>query len=469
MTINKKIFFFLSIIVFFNINLFAKTILGISYAKNYQDAKKEALGDLANNISVEVKTDSSLVTNLKEDSLSKEYKKSISLSSNLPILGISFEKDGDRYIASISTKNSLRLYVNKLITLKESIDKGFLKLKDTKDDDMKFNILNRLLNEIESFNKHKLVAISLKGENLPGLRQNKSEILGQLHSIKNKVSSIKLASKLLTRGINKKNIYVSGFRVSGSSEITQFSKVLKNEIIPRVDYVNIPAEAEYYLKGSYEILKDSIFVTLSLYDLNNRSILTNTVLLDSIAYSHVKYKPSSITFDKALKTEFIKSGELNVKIGFKGYDREDGIDLYKDDRVDIVVKTNKPICYFLMGHVLHRDSKFSYLLPVGSGESPFINKITGEDVNRLLTVVEDIPISEPFGSESLQIFASTLGDKGRCSLKVPPCRDNEDGYCVVSSKPLEAVIKTRGLNMSKKSKKTQKYESSISWTSFEKR
>jgi hypothetical protein len=124
------------------------------------------------------------------------------------------------------------------------------------------------------------------------------------------------------------------------------------------------------------------------------------------------------------------------------------------------------MCYFLLGHTLHKDTKFSYPLPIGRDNSPFTNKITGEDVNRNITIADEVPISKPFGSENLQIFSSTLKKDGSCPLVIPNTKENVDGYSVVSGIPANVVMKTRGLNIKKKRFKVEQSESSVSFTSF---
>jgi len=450
----------------------ATTITGIGYADLEPEAKKEALSDLSNKISVDVKSDFITITK----TLGKEYEKSnekiVELSSNLPILGVQFEElVGKRLVKStaiINSKNTLSLYEIELKRLYKNISTSMLDLDTNKNDDTKYTILNQLLQDIESFNKHKVVAVILGAKNLPILAITKSEVTNKLQSYIQSIPSIKIASELLSSNINQRDIYISAIKPNGSNEITQFSKLLKSQMSVKLNTVIQPTNAQYFLRGNYEILKNSIFITTTLSDTNNKMIQTNTVSLKPSAYKNTRYKPSTKTFDKAMNSEFIKSGKLNVQVGFKGYSRTDGIDLNSGDTVDIVVKTNKPMCYFLLGHTLKDKNKFSYVLPIGSDNSPFINNITGEDVNRNITVIDEVPISEPFGSENLQIFASTFKKNGTCPLVVPNTTENKDGYYVVNGKPSKVIAQTRALNIKKKKFKIEKAESSISFTSFEK-
>ena len=450
--------------------LSATTIQGIGYASIPSEAKKEALGDLSSKISVDVKSDFTTITKTLGDEYSKSREKLVSLSSNLPILGVSFDElVGDTLVKSTATINSttaIELYKMELKRLNKNISYALLELETIKNDDGKYTLLTQLLHDIESFNKHKIVATLLDAKHLPILATTKSEITSKLQSYIQKAPSLKIASDILTQNIKEKSIYISTIKENGSDEVTQLAKLLKSEMMSKLDSVKQPSKAKYFLRGEYEILKNSIFITTTLSDSYNNLLKTNTISLNPSAYKNTTYKPSTKTFDKALQSEFVKSGKLNVSIGFKGYSRTDGIDLYKGDSVDIVVKSNKAMCYFLLGHTLKDDDKFSYLLPIGSDNTPYINSITGEDVNRYITIADDVPIEEPFGRENLQIYASTFSKDGICPLVVPNTVQNEDGYDVVSATPSKAITQTRALNLRKKKFTIEQSEASIDFTSF---
>ena len=448
----------------------AVTITGVGYGSNEQDSLKESLADLSNRISVNVKSDFKTYTMVLNEQYSKNREKLINLSSDLPIKGAIFKKlNGRRVVkttAILNSKNALSAYMVELERLQKNISHNISKLGTTKDKDTKYDILTQTLKDIENFNKHKIVAVMLGGENLPILNTTISQIKLQIQKLEQKVPTIKIASKLLTKNIEQSNIYISAVKPAGSDDITQFAKILKDSMARDLNTTKYSANADYFLRGSYEILANSIFVTINLSDVNNSILKTLTVTLDKNAYKGINHKPKTKTFDESLNSSFIKSGNLFVNIGFKGYNRANSIDLVQGDKVDIVVKTNKPMCYFLMGHTLKDKNKFSYILPIGSDDSPFINQITGSDVNQNITIVDEVPVEPPFGSENLQIFSSTFAKNGRCPLVVPRCEENDDGYCVVNGKPSDVITKTRGLNIKKRKFKIEKAEASISFTSF---
>jgi len=448
----------------------ATTIIGVGYGINENDSLKESLADLSNKVSVTVKSEFKTITKAMGKEYNKDNIKTTTLSSNLPIKGARYKKlDGDRLTkttAILDSKNSLKAYMMELKRLKKNIAYSLLTLETTKDETKKYDILLMLLNDIENFNKHKIVATLLEGNNLPSIDITISQVKSQIKTMEQTAPTIQIASKILTKDINQKHIYISAIKPHGSNEITQFAKILKDSMSENLDTEKYSNNAKYFLRGDYEILKNSIFITINLSDTNNNILKTTTITLAKSAYKNTKYKPKTKTFDESINSGFLKSGKLFVNIGFKGYNRDDGIDLNSGDLVDVVVKTNKPICYFLIGHTLKDNEKFSYVLPIGSDNSPYINNITGEDVNKNITIIDDIPVSAPFGSETLQIFSSTFTKNGKCPLKVPKCIENNDGYCVINAKPSNVVKTTRGLNMSKRKQKIEKAESSVSWTSF---
>jgi hypothetical protein len=208
---------------------------------------------------------------------------------------------------------------------------------------------------------------------------------------------------------------------------------------------------------------------MQLSDKKNNIVKTLTTMLAKSAYKNLNYKAKTKTFDQSINRGFLKSGKLFVNVGFKGYNRDESIDLVGGDIVDIVVKTNKNICYFMVGHVLKENEKFSYLLPIGSDDSLFINRLSGSDINKNITVIDEVPITKPYGSENLQLIASTFSKNGKCLLNVPKCEDDEKtGLCIIGGKPSKVVSNARALNVGAKKIKVEKAEASISWTSFKK-
>jgi len=451
-----------------NYSLYAKTFEGVGISDTQKEAERLALEDLSSAISSNVKSNFITVTKMLDNDYQKTKTKVIKVSSNLPIRGVKYTKlDGNlktKITAYISTQDSLRAYEFEIDRLSQEIRRG-LKNLEYLDSNSKYTILNKLIGDIENFNKNKIVAIVLGATNLPKLSITKSDLQKKLLKVLQKVDTVDFASKILTKNIdkNKTNIYILPAKVSTSKEITQFARVMKKYLQKYIKSVKKPIRANYFLKSDYEILTNYIIFTIYLIDKKGNILLTNSIKIDQKAYQGVQYRPKLKDFDTLMQTDFIKSDKLRVEIGFRGYSRVDGIDLYKGDNVDIVIRTNKPICYFLQGYVIKDNKNFSYLLPITDN---FIDRVNSSDINQLITIASDIPITAPFGNERLQIFATTMKNN-KCELKLPLYHEIGDFY-VVGNNAISGIKQTRALNFSKRKIKIEKTEATISWTSFKK-
>ena len=463
---------YLIIYMFVITSLNAVTITGQGYGINEQESLEESLSDLSNKISVQVKSNFKSYIVTDDATYNKRKEKLIELSSSLPIKNVNITvMDGEeltKTTTSITTKHSLPAYMSELNRLSKNIKDTVLKLHQIKRGAtaLKYKILIQLLQDVENFNKHKIVAIILNARDVPVINITESKVKTEILELEDKVLNIELAAKVLSKGIMQESIYISAIRMSGSNEVTQFAKILKDSMSKTLNISKYSSDAKYLLRGNYEILDDGIFITLRLSDKKNNIIKVSTITLAPSAYKHIDYKVKTKTFDKSLSTEHIISSDLHIDIGFRGFNRVDGIDLVEKDEIDIVVKSSKSVCYFIVGHILKEKEKFSYLLPIGSEDTPFISSITGSNVNRAIIIAEDIPVSEPFGSESLQIFANTFKEDGTCPIVVPFCKENQDELCVITGKPNEVIKNTRALNFNKRKFKVEKADNSISFTSF---
>ncbi|MEA3314935.1 MAG: hypothetical protein U9Q30_03695, partial [Campylobacterota bacterium] len=330
-----------------------------------------------------------------------------------------------------------------------------------KDINQRYKLLVDTLEDIDIFNEYKAVANILKIKNIPILDINRDEVLSEIQNSSPSFLSIDKAIKSLTQNIDKSNIYISSIKQNNISETTQFSKILKDSMVDELNSTKYSSNADYFLTGEYEVLENSIFIISKLKDINNTTIKTDVIKLDKSAYQDINYTTSILDFDKTINNQYIKSNNLFVKIGLKGFNRFKEIDLNSDDKINILVNSNKPICYFIVGHSLKENKKFSYTI----GD---IRVLETSDINRDILLYEDIPVSKPYGVEVLQIFASDLKQDGSCSLVYPSCTDTYEGYCVIDGKPASVVSNIRGLNLPYKKDNIEKVENSIIFTSFEK-
>lgn len=458
----------LLIIMFFAIYLNAKSITGIGFSEDEIEARNYAFADLSNQISTEVLSEfNSLVSSFNGD-LQSIKEKLVQTKSELPIIGVKtiYKRDKNTVEVVLDSKNSLYLYEENLKNISNEINKT-LKLIDKENDKTKlFELYSNLQLNLAIFNKYKIVALILESKKIPILLVSENEIKMKLSDLTSIVESIDLAAKLISKPFNEKKIFIYPAKNGISSEITPFSKLFKQKLSKRINQVYTPIEAKFFLSGSYEILKDKIYLSYTLIDKENKILKQNGVTLSNKAYEGIEIKPKSISFDEEIHNGFLKSSDLKIDISFKSYGSKD-ILLFEDDLVNLVVRTNKPVYFYLVGHILHNENRSSYLIelqPDAYGKNKFIYRLGGSDVNIPISLGE-FEISEPFGFESIQMFASTkdiIND-------IPNCTVDEHELCVIGDDPTKVISTTRALIRPKKSKKeTLKAEAILEYTTVKK-
>lgn len=439
---------------------YATTISGVGFGANESEAKDQALADLASNISAQVKKQ--VLSTLSDKGRSGQV--SISVYSNLPIRSpqLFFDKKDGQYkaMAAISTEGAFSAYMAELQRLQKNID-AIAQVTD-------YDLLQKLLKDVIAFQQNKIVAniLNEQHQRLPKISVSENAVMKKIRDAESNIVSLNQAGEALTKNIDQERVYLIPPVPNQSDDITQLSRQLKMQMAKHLKLVDRPENASYILRGGYDVGHKNVFVTMQLYDKFNRVLITNTATLQPKAYQGLKYKPDNSSFDYEVSHVPKYAGSLSVKIGFRGFNTQDAIDLQNGKSVDLVVKANRSICYYLVGHILHEDAKLSYLIPLVDGDTPYVNRITGSDVNKSIIALQGLEVSAPFGRESLQIFASTLGKNGQCPLVPPSCEDNADGYCVISGKPAIVLSNTRGLMTKKQTGnyKTEKAEAALSFT-----
>lgn len=460
----KKILLVMVLAIYLN----AKTIIGIGFSDNEIEARNNALADLSNQISTEVTSEFNSLTSSFNGDLQSIKEKLVKTKSELPIIGVKtiYKRDKNIVEVVLNSKDSLYLYEENLKNLFSEINKTLELISKENDKTKLFELYSNLQLNFDMFNKYKIVALLLESKNIPHLSITANEIKIKLSELTRLVESLDLAAKLISKPFTQKQIFVYPAKNGISAEITPFSKVFKEKLSSYINQVHTPKEAKLFLSGSYEILKDKIFMSYTLMDNEHKIIKQNGINISNKAYEGLDVKPKSITFDEEIHSGFLKSNELKIDISFKKYGSKD-ILLFEDDLVDLVVRSNKPIYFYLIGHILHDDKKSSYLVelqPDAYGKNKFVYRFGGSDVNIPVSLGE-FEISEPFGFESIQMFASTKDIKD----DIPNCTVDEHELCVIGDNPTKVIAKTRALVRPKKDKKkVLKAEAILEYTTVKK-
>lgn len=466
-----KIFYFIFIV---SISLLeAVTFRGVGYDQDEKQAKKEALVDLSQNLSVQV--ESSFKQKIKgvNNTFTKDIEETIQLRSHLPLKGIHFKYYNNYVEVVISTEDSLPIYLEELQRLREEINREVPKIDKIDDEALKFELLTELLRKIQEYKTHKLVAFLLGSKEIVNLSVDEIKIKKELQSLQKKVSSLDTLAQILAQQFSQKKIYIVPLKTQSSAEVTQFAKILKAKLKQRLDSVEKIQDAHYILRGQYEILKNKdMFLSFILLDKYNTRYKNITITLSHKGYKNYVYLPKTKSIDDEVNSGNVTDGSLRIKILFKNFPSSDGIDLYESDIIDIYGKSNKDICYFLQGITVTQDGKsYAYLIERDNGT--IISYITGNDINKAIPLLSDVEIAEPFGVEKVMMFAQTLKN-GKCVLHPPSCKtDPQTELCIIAKNPIESITKSRALfsKHHKKNKTARMQESAeavLNFTTFKK-
>ncbi|HOJ64663.1 MAG TPA: hypothetical protein PLE45_09605 [Spirochaetota bacterium] len=175
---KRKLFLYFFIFIIIVIS-YSKELKGIGYGKNEIEAKNFALADLSSFIEIEVQSnlDSTIAEISKNnEKISYEYSSHIiKTKSELPILGAEYNiKKIKNYFfceAIIKTENTIKIYEDRLNTIKNTINKNLNLLNQKKDNNSKIEILKTIFKDLNQFKKLKIVTLFL------GSSYNAEEIL----------------------------------------------------------------------------------------------------------------------------------------------------------------------------------------------------------------------------------------------------------------------------------------------------
>jgi hypothetical protein len=444
--------------------LFGVTIEGYGYGDTQEESKKLSLDDLSSNISVHVKSDYNSFVSADEKEVQKKIASLVSIKSELPIIGANFSYDEDTksMVANLSSTHALKLYEQKLADFREEIGALQAKIDTTNDSDTLYGFYELLLLLLQAYEKHEVVALILGYERKETPQIAQTQVQAKMMELSKNITSIDLAAKLLAKKFPQQDIYVYPPSIRTSSETTPFARVFRDALHAKVAAVHTPAQSKHKLLGTYEPAKNGIFLTYTLLDVQNTTLASASLLLEKSAYSGLEIEPKNLSFDEEVELGKNKlTSDLRVDLSIKNFGSKNVL-LREGQDVELVVKANRQAYFYIVGHTLHEDEKFSYLVEIqdGVGDERFIYTIGAADVNKPLLLPLEFSVSEPFGYESLQLFASTTipNDLPRCRMK--------DGYCVLDGNPQDVVVTTRALKAKKA--KELKAETTLHFTTVNK-
>ena len=181
----------------------AQEITGEGVGPTKDQAKKEALADLSQNISVEVKSVQTQLSELMGQDFRQGATSLIQVESRLPLLGTeSFVvEDVDYYsaLARLSAQEATPLYRNQIQEIEREIQQATKQLAAAEKNVEREALLQVILEKLGDFKRHQTVLLVLGDTDLPKLQITETELKAQLRQIQNVPDSLEQAARILTR------------------------------------------------------------------------------------------------------------------------------------------------------------------------------------------------------------------------------------------------------------------------------
>ena len=181
----------------------AQEITGEGVGPTKDQAKKEALADLSQNISVEVKSVQTQLSELMGQDFRQGATSLIQVESRLPLLGAeSFVvEDVDYYsaLARLSAQEVKPLYRNQLEEIEREIQQATKQLAAAEKNAEREALLQVILEKLGDFKRHQTVLLVLGDTDLPKLQITKTELMTQLRQIQDMPDSIEQVARIFTR------------------------------------------------------------------------------------------------------------------------------------------------------------------------------------------------------------------------------------------------------------------------------
>lgn len=449
------------LLLFFSSTVHALELTGEAYASSQELAQKQSLASLSESLRVEVKSTFESTSNSKGLLKASQVIKS---QSNLPLLGVVTDcvrkKQGEFFcISEIKTNQSLALYQASLKQLSHDINQLWKQQTLQKNNAvLRYRTLNELLAKTVQFEKFATVARLLDGSRSYSAPVFSNQVQTELLSIETNIPTIDIATEVLTRDLPDKTYFVQPPLPFGSKHATQLSRILRDSVQSKIKATNNLPQANYFLKGNYQILNDSIIVTYHASNLKGDILASRIVKLPPAVYQNIRYQADNINFEQLLHEGYVVSNKFRAEIN-TNYGKEDLL-FSAGQTIEIFAKLNQPGYFYIAAY--NTAENLSYLLEFNDveGDRAFIQYVDADNVNRWISLGE-FEVSEPFGTENLQLIASNIDLIHHVPATVynPATRL----FHIDSSSTKTAVLKTRALKPKKK-KSVRSAEATLTYT-----
>jgi len=438
-------------------------ISGIGFAQTNQEAKKEALADLAQVIKSEVRSSfESSTTNT-----SSKAKSNIKISSNLPILGADFTFV-DRALeveasVKLTPQKVNRLYTQKPQNLNTEINALLKEVNNATTSTLKLKLYEAIFSLLNEYDRYESVAVILGAELAQRAPITKAKVQVALEKLNSSIDSLAMAATILAKSFTEEKIFVYPPLLQNNTSVAEFGSLFQKELLSKLKSAKSPKDASFLLVGEYILTKNAMVLHYALLDTKtNEVVRSKTININPHAYKDVVTQSKEVDFDALLNAGVISSSDLKVSLNSNR--GSENLLFKNEEEIELFVKLNKMGYLYIVGYTQTKERKLSYLLELseGEGDSRFVKFVNADDASRWISL-GIFTIEPPFGVESIQVIASN-----QKITSLPHAEyDEQSGYHIISKDIEKALSQTRGLKK-KVSQKVEMSEDVMSFTTMKK-
>lgn len=481
----RKFVFLLIDLIIISTNLFSQAVItSIGKGADEVQARQNALSEMSYIFCSRVQASSESRESYQEEQKKskaktrsiKEIDLRVLVTSDMPLLGVTFKtddngnkRDPERFTvkASLSAAKAVPFYEKEIFNIVEKINQRQKGLKKLSGDKLESE-WQSLSGDYALLDKYEFVCSVLGVENKIKPEVSSADFRIKYEQRAKQLTTIEKASDAIVKAIcsqekNKNRIYVYPALFEGENSSTDFSVALANGVKTSLSKKAVLSRglSDSYLKGSYYFAPgsaegDDLVVNYYLCS-EDGSILASSGLIKIpySTYSQYKYVPRSYDLQKEIASGRVSDPEFDVSIRING--ERNSLEFEKGKPLVIEVRTTKACYIYVTGHVYNDEgAPLSYLFPMdmnGDGKEIFVRKISAKEAGSWVVInpvvdgeVLSLEVIEPFGEETLQVYASTTSDFDTFVSRIPSYIETDD-YYLVSGSPVENVSKTRALNI----------------------
>ena len=443
-------------------------------------AFNEAIADVSSQLFSQVSSRQFLKSSSSQDHFSSSFQQKIHVVSNLPIHGVSKERettiDGKYFLLlSFDKESAAHIYKEKANSLAKELDAILEDYKKQKSIASREVILNTLSRKLESYEKYLLVARLLNQKNMLQPKIKPYFIEKQLRELHNTTSkNIEELSSILASAITKSkidgSIKVMPFSYEDRGIYSSFSSELRDYLEKALsEHVNITSKhnSPYKLSGNYFLQGSSLVAKAVLYDSFGDIVAVSMAKMKIDKRERSHYIPKKNEY--ANLNEPTLSSNLTIQARMNKMSRDL---LFKEgDSVNLEIKVSKESYVYIIGNMRTEDGKqIQYLMPLNDrhGKAKYQMHIPYQNANLWVSVGE-FTVYPPFGVEVLQIFATNIDIIKELPHTKTTLIDGQE-YDVIVDKNKSAMPATqsiqnfRGLKLSKRNKELEKAETIVKFS-----